>query len=71
MRGGGMISEHDYHVGRAVATGLCGGNVETGTLVDEDWLLSVERKMFVELGKTEKTQMRITTMLETGRPLRN
>jgi 3-hydroxyacyl-CoA dehydrogenase len=71
MRGGGMISEHDYHVGRAVATGLCGGNVETGTLVDEDWLLAVERKMFVELGKTEKTQMRIKAMLETGRPLRN
>ncbi|QIG98279.1 MULTISPECIES: 3-hydroxyacyl-CoA dehydrogenase/enoyl-CoA hydratase family protein [unclassified Bradyrhizobium] len=71
MQGGGMISEHDYRVGRAIATGLCGGNVETGTLVDEDWLLAVERKMFVELGKTEKTQMRIKTMLETGRPLRN
>jgi 3-hydroxyacyl-CoA dehydrogenase len=71
MRGGGMISEHDYQVGRAIATGLCGGNVETGTLVDEDWLLAVERKMFVELGRTEKSQMRIKTMLETGRPLRN
>jgi 3-hydroxyacyl-CoA dehydrogenase len=71
MRGGGTISEHDYHVGRAIATGLCGGDVETGTLVDEDWLLTVERRMFVELGKTEKSQMRIKTMLETGRPLRN
>jgi 3-hydroxyacyl-CoA dehydrogenase len=71
MRGGGMISDHDYRVGRAIATGLCGGNVETGTLVDEDWLLAAERQMFVELGKTEKTQMRIKSMLETGRPLRN
>ena len=71
MRDGGMISEHDYHVGKAVATGLCGGEVETGTLVNEDWLLTVERKMFVELGRSEKTQARIKNMLETGRPLRN
>ena len=71
MRDGGMISEHDYRVGKAVAAGLCGGEVETGTLVDEDWLMTVERKMFVELGRTEKTQARIKNMLETGRPLRN
>jgi len=71
MREGGMISEHDYRVGKAVATGLCGGEVETGTLVSEDWLLTVERKMFVELGRTENTQARIKNLLETGKPLRN
>jgi 3-hydroxyacyl-CoA dehydrogenase len=71
MRDGGTISEHDYRVGKAIATGLCGGDVEAGTLVNEDWLLNVERKMFVELAKTEKTQTRIKNMLETGKPLRN
>jgi 3-hydroxyacyl-CoA dehydrogenase len=71
MREGGMISEHDYRVGKAIATGLCGGEVESGTLVNEDWLLTVERRMFVELGKTEETQTRIRNMLETGKPLRN
>jgi 3-hydroxyacyl-CoA dehydrogenase len=71
MRDGGMISEHDYRVGKAIATGLCGADVETGTLVNEDWLLTVERKMFVELAKTEKTQARIKNMLDTGKPLRN
>jgi 3-hydroxyacyl-CoA dehydrogenase len=71
MRDGSTISEHDYRVGKAIATGLCGGDVETGTLVNEDWLLNVERKMFVELAKTEKTQARIKNMLETGKPLRN
>jgi 3-hydroxyacyl-CoA dehydrogenase len=71
MREGGMISGHDYRVGKAVATGLCGGEVETGTLVSEDWLLTVERKMFVELGRTENTQARIKNLLETGKPLRN
>jgi 3-hydroxyacyl-CoA dehydrogenase len=71
MRDGGMISEHDYRVGKAIATGLCGGEVETGSLVDEEWLLAVERRMFIELGKTEKTQARIRSMLETGKALRN
>jgi 3-hydroxyacyl-CoA dehydrogenase len=71
MRDGGMISAHDYRVGKAVATGLCGGDVETGTLVSEDWLLSVERRAFIELSKTEQTQARIKHMLETGKPLRN
>jgi 3-hydroxyacyl-CoA dehydrogenase len=71
MREGGMISEHDYRVGKAIATGLCGGEVEAGTLVNEDWLLAVERRLFVELSRTEQTQARIRTMLEMGKPLRN
>lgn len=71
MKEGGMISAHDYRVAKAAATALCGGNVETGSLVDEAWLLTVERKLFVELLKTEKTQQRIQYMLETGKPLRN
>jgi len=71
MKEGGMISAHDYRVAKAAATALCGGNVETGSLVDEQWLLTVERKLFVELLKTEKTQQRIQHMLETGKPLRN
>ncbi len=71
MKEGGMISEHDYAVAKAAATALCGGDIETGSLVDEEWLLTVERKLFVELLKTEKTQQRIQHMLETGKPLRN
>ena len=71
MKEGGMISAHDYTVAKAAATALCGGNVETGSLVDETWLLTVERKLFVELLKTEKTQQRIQHTLETGKPLRN
>ncbi|WP_300337837.1 3-hydroxyacyl-CoA dehydrogenase/enoyl-CoA hydratase family protein [Accumulibacter sp.] len=71
MKEGGMISAHDYAVARAAATALCGGDVETGSLVDEQWLLSVERQLFVELLKNEKTQQRIRHTLETGKPLRN
>ena len=71
MKEGGMISAHDYVVAKAAATALCGGDIETGSLVDEPWLLSVERKLFVELLKNEKTQQRIRHTLETGKPLRN
>ena len=71
MREGGMISAHDYRVSRAVAVALCGGEVEYGSLVDEAWLLTVERRAFIELLKTPETQARIQHMLETGKPLRN
>jgi 3-hydroxyacyl-CoA dehydrogenase len=66
-----MISAHDYRVAKAAATALCGGDVEPGTIVDDEWLLAVERREFVELLKTPETQARIKHMLETGKPLRN
>jgi 3-hydroxyacyl-CoA dehydrogenase len=71
MREGGFISEHDYLIGRKVALALCGGDVDPGTLVDEEWLLVQERKAFVELAQMPKTQERIVHMLQTGKPLRN
>lgn len=71
MREGGMISAHDYRVAKYAATALCGGDIEAGSLVDEAWLLGVERKLFVDLLRNEKTQQRIAHTLETGKPLRN
>ncbi len=71
MREGGFISEHDYNIGCRVAETMCGGDVEAGSLVDEDWLLDLERKHFMELLATEKTQARIEHMLKNGKPLRN
>jgi len=46
-------------------------DIETGSLVDEEWLITMERRYFVELLKTPETQARIKYMLETGKPLRN
>lgn len=71
MLEGGFISEHDYNIGCRVAETLCGGEVEVGSVVDEDWLLDLERRNFMELLATEKTQARIEHMLKTGKPLRN
>jgi 3-hydroxyacyl-CoA dehydrogenase len=50
---------------------MCGGDVETGSLVDETWLLDLERRNFMELLATDKTQARIEHMLKNGKPLRN
>src|SRR5512146_287959 len=71
MREGGFISEHDYDIGCRVAETMCGGDVEAGSLVDEQWLLDLERRNFMELLATEKTQARIEHMLKNGKPLRN
>ena len=71
MQAGGFISEWDYRVARAAATALCGGEVETNAKVSEQWILDVERALFLDLLKSEKTQQRIVHMLETGKPLRN
>jgi 3-hydroxyacyl-CoA dehydrogenase len=71
MREGGQISEHDYKVGRSAAVALCGGEVDAGAKVDDQWLLDVERILFIELLKDPKTQARIQHMLDTGKALRN
>ena len=71
MREGGFISEHDYLIAGKIADVMCGGDVEAGSLVDEQWLLDLERRHFMELLATEKTQARIEQMLKTGKPLRN
>lgn len=71
MLAGGHISEHDHLIGCKVAYVICGGDVEAGSLVDEQWYLDLERQHFMELLATEKTQARIEHMLKTGKPLRN
>ena len=71
MKEGGFISDHDYEISSRIAVCLCGGEVEPGSMVNEDWMLALERKHFCELAKTEKTQARIEFMLKNGKPLRN
>jgi 3-hydroxyacyl-CoA dehydrogenase len=71
MLEGRFISEHDFLVAGKIAYVLCGGDVEAGSLVDEQWFLELERRCFMELLATEKTQARIEYTLKTGKPLRN
>jgi 3-hydroxyacyl-CoA dehydrogenase len=71
MLEGRFISEHDYDIASRIADTLCGGDIERGSQVDEDWLLQLERRHFVELAQTPKTQARIAHTMTTGKPLRN
>jgi len=71
MLEGRFISEHDMEIATRIATVLCGGNVDRGALVDEDWLLKLELEHFIALAQMPKTQARIVHTLTTGKPLRN
>ncbi|MBC7415899.1 MAG: 3-hydroxyacyl-CoA dehydrogenase, partial [Herminiimonas sp.] len=71
MRDGGFISAHDYKLGTMIAQVVCGGDVDEGSLVDEQWLLDAERRAFMELLNHPKTQERIMGMMQTGNPVRN
>ncbi|HYF44413.1 MAG TPA: 3-hydroxyacyl-CoA dehydrogenase/enoyl-CoA hydratase family protein, partial [Ramlibacter sp.] len=71
MRDGGFISQHDFHIASLIANVVTGGDVETGTLVTEEYLMTLERRAFCELVKHPKTQERILGMLNTGKPVRN
>jgi 3-hydroxyacyl-CoA dehydrogenase len=71
MRDGGFISAHDYHLGAAIAHVMCGGDVDAGAMVNEEWLMSLERDAFTALLEHPKTQERIMGMMQTGKPVRN
>ena len=71
MRDGGFISEHDAFIAEKIAHVITGGDLEPGTLVSEEWLLTQERRAFIELIGTTKTMERVMSILQTGKPLRN
>jgi len=71
MRDGGFISQHDFHIAGLIAGVLTGGEVDAGTLVSEEYLMTLERQAFCSLLEHPKTQERIMGMLSTGKPLRN
>jgi 3-hydroxyacyl-CoA dehydrogenase len=71
MRDGGFISQHDFHIATLIANVVCGGDVEAGTTVTEEYLMTLERQAFTSLLTMAKTQERIMGMLSTGKPVRN
>jgi 3-hydroxyacyl-CoA dehydrogenase len=71
MRDGGFISAHDFHIASLIAGVVCGGDVDAGTLVTEEYLMTLERQAFCALLGHPKTQERIMGMMSTGKPVRN
>ena len=68
---GGFISEYDLHLGRQLAYVFTGGDLTAPQDVHEDYLLELEREVFLRLLGEPKTQARIESILKTNRPLRN
>lgn len=71
MRDGGFISAHDFHIASLIAEVVCGGDVDAGSLVTEEYMMALERKAFCSLIVHPKTQERIMGMMSTGKPVRN
>ena len=71
MRLGGQISEHDQKVGTKLAYILCGGDLTSLHFVSEQYIMDLEREVFLSLCGEPKTLERIKHTLKTGKPLRN
>jgi 3-hydroxyacyl-CoA dehydrogenase len=71
MHEGAFITDHDLTVSSKVAWVLTGGDIPSGTWVNEQHILDLEREGFLSLCGEEKTLARIQHMLTKGKPLRN
>ena len=71
MLAGNFISEHDKKISEKLGYVLCGGNLSQPTLVSEQYLLDLEREVFLSLCGEKKTLERIQSILTKGKPLRN
>ena len=68
---GGYASDHDALVAKKLAYVMCGGDLSEPTLVNEQYLLDLEREAFLSLCGEKKTLERIQSVITSGRPIRN
>jgi 3-hydroxyacyl-CoA dehydrogenase len=66
-----FATEHDALIARKLAYILTGGAVSEPGWVDEQVILDLERKVFLELLHEQKTMDRMAFMLQNNKPLRN
>lgn len=71
MKSGHYISEHDQLISEKLGYALCGGDLSERTKVSEQYLLDLERRMFIELCMTRKSMERMQSLVKTGKILRN
>lgn len=64
-------TDHDALVARKLAYVMCGGDLSEQSLVNEQYLLDLEREAFLSLCGERKTLERIQGVLKTGKPVRN
>jgi 3-hydroxyacyl-CoA dehydrogenase len=70
-REGNYITEYDEFLATKLGTVMTGGELSSPQTVHEDYLIELEREVFLSLLGEEKTQARINHMLEHRKPLRN
>ena len=68
---GQYVSEYDHYLASRLAYVMTGGDLTGPAEVHEDYLLELEREVFLSLLGEEKTQARIQSILTTNKPLRN
>ena len=68
---GRFVSEYDALLAGRLAFVMTGGDLTASQEVDEEYLIDLERSVFLELIREKKTQARIAHMLKTKKPLRN
>lgn len=71
FKAGGYITEYDNHIANKLAHILAGGDLSRPQWVSEQYILDLEREAFLSLCGEEKTQARMWSLLNTGKPLRN
>lgn len=68
---GNYITEYDVKIAKKLAYVMCGGDLSEATLVNEQYLLNLEREAFLSLCGEKKTLERLQSVLKTGKPVRN
>jgi 3-hydroxyacyl-CoA dehydrogenase len=71
MYSGNYISEHDVKISQKLAYVMSGGDLSQPSIVNEEYLLGLEREAFVSLCMEKKTLERIQSILTGGKVLRN
>jgi len=71
MKYGSYISAHDQKIAKKLAFIMAGGDLSAPTMVNEQYLLDLEREAFLSLCGEPKTLERIQSILFKGKPLRN
>lgn len=71
MEHGKYISEHDAYISEKLGFVLAGGDLSEPSQVDEQFLLDLERKAFLDLCTKKKTLERIQSIVTKGKILRN
>jgi len=67
----GLATSHDVVVADALSDVISGGDTDMTEELNEEQVLELERRAFMQLVRTPDTIARIEHMLETGKPLRN